>query len=95
MNIDHILIGHIGVDSGQIMIADPAYMDDFGSKPGFGYSQAADASLSGGGVVGEFDHIRGAGLAVATATANGDGVYPVFQVVEDGQLVGLFIDLEG
>jgi hypothetical protein len=95
MNIDHILIGCIGVDSGQIIISDPANMQEFCRKPGFGYSEVADASLAGGGVVGEFDHIPGAGLAVATATAHGDGVYPVFQVVEDGQLVGLFIDLEG
>ncbi len=33
-------------------------------------------------------------MAVVSPTATGDGIYPVFQVVEDGRLVGLFIDLE-
>lgn len=93
-DIKHVLIGSIGVDSGQIIISDPANMQDFCRKPGFGYSEVADASLAGGGVVGEFDHIPGVGLAVATATAQGDGIYPVYQVVEDGRLIGLFIDLE-
>ena len=89
------MIGHIGVDSGQIIVADPAYMQDFGTTPGFGYDEAADTALAGGGVVGEFDHIPDVGQAVVTCTAHGDGAYPVFQVIEDGRLVGLFIDLEG
>jgi hypothetical protein len=102
--IEHILIGHIGVDSGTVIIGDPGNLgdfvnDDFTGKADpeqeqfdFSYSGAVQAALADGDVIGEFLHIPGAGKAVASATAHGDGIYPVFHVVEDGKLVGLFID---
>jgi hypothetical protein len=31
-------------------------------------------------------------LGVASPTAEGDGVYPVFQVLDNGALVGVFVD---
>ena len=86
--IQHVHIGNVGVDSGQLVISDPAYIRDLPM------SDVVNASLSGGGLVSEFAHIPGAGLAVASPTAYGDGIYPVFQVVENGELVGLFIDFQ-
>jgi hypothetical protein len=86
--IQHVLIGHVGVDSGQIVISDPGNVRDLPM------SDVVNASLSGGGLVGEFSHIPGAGLAVASPTAYGDGIYPVFQVIDNGELAGLFIDFQ-
>jgi hypothetical protein len=94
MKIDHILIGCIGVDSGQIIMGDPWTMKKHYGDDGSDYSDATTASQAGGGVVGKFPHIDNTGMAVVSPTAYGDGIYPVFQVVEDGKLVGLFIDLE-
>lgn len=102
--IEHILIGHIGVDSGTVIIGDPGNLgdfvnDDFAGQADpeqeqfdFSYNGAVQAALAGGDVIGEFMHIPGAGKAVASATARGDGIYPVFHVVEDGKLIGLFIN---
>jgi hypothetical protein len=86
--IQHVLIGNVGVDSGQLVISDPSYVKNLPM------SDVVNASLSGGGLVGEFEHIPGAGLAVASPTAYGDGIYPVYQVVENGELVGLFVDFQ-
>jgi hypothetical protein len=86
--IQHVHIGNVGVDSGQLVIADPCNVRDLPM------SDVVNASLSGGGLVSEFAHIPGAGLAVASPTAYGDGIYPVFQVIDNGELVGLFIDFQ-
>ena len=102
--IEHILIGHIGVDSGNVIVGDPCNLGDFVNDDfagqldpdqeqfDFSYNGAVQAAFSGGDVIGEFPHIPGAGRAVASTTSYGDGIYPVFHVVEDGKLVGLFID---
>lgn len=91
-----VLIGHIGVDSGQVMIGDPAYLDmfvndDFTGNEGeefagtFSYSGACTTSLEGGGELGR-------ALAVVSNTNYGDGLYPVYQVITDRGVEGLFID---
>lgn len=92
------LIGYIGVDSGQVMIGDPCYLDEFktnGYQPNreaqpheFSYQAAAEASLSGGGMIGNF---RGA----VSMTMYGDGLYPVYQVLDGaGEVTGLFVDFD-
>lgn len=100
--IEWSLVGHVGVDTGQIMVGDPSYLDDFvnddfaGEKePEYSYSGAAATSVyRGGGVIGQFDQFENpTGRAVVTPTAFGDGVFPVYQIFEDGELVGLHIDL--
>lgn len=98
------LIGYVGVDSGQVMVGDPCYLDTFvnddyctsSDTPGeYSYSGACDVSMSGGGVVGPFDHMPAAGRGVVSCTMYGDGVYPVFQVVNKwGEVTGLFIDFK-
>lgn len=87
------LIGHIGVDSGQVMIGDPCYLDDWGAgeftevmdKPDgkyvprgtFDYNGACTATCSEKSV-GVLSNRHGSGLAVVSATNFGDGQYPVF-----------------
>lgn len=90
-------IGAVGVDSGQVMVGDPCYLsdwkdDNFTGKEDkaqpydFSYSGACNATLSDerGGELGR-------GLAVASSTNYGDGCYPVFQVRDGDEIVGLFI----
>jgi hypothetical protein len=79
------LIGHVGVDSGQIMIGDPCYLRQWGGhdftsfgseyEPSgeYSYDGACLATLSDKGA-GEL----GNGLAIATQTGYGDGNYPVY-----------------
>ena len=69
------LIGHCGVDSGQILLIDPCYVykDDFtgGDTPtGGDYDECCRITIS-----------EGAGqtqLGVVTSSGYGDGVYPVY-----------------
>lgn len=74
---DHVLIGHCGVDSGQIMIVDPCYVIDnkFSEQQ---YDECCEVSLS--------DKQAGSimrNLAVVSTTGIGDGYYPVYATVED------------
>ena len=69
------LIGHCGVDSGQILLIDPCYVykDDFtgGDTPtGGDYDECCRITLSEG--AGQTD------LGVVTSSGYGDGVYPVY-----------------
>lgn len=91
------LIGHIGVDSGQVLITDPCYVeswedtdfsgdtveaDEKGLFP-YGYTGACSATLS--------DKQAGAlrfamgheGAGVVTSTGYGDGSYPVYATFSD------------
>lgn len=94
------LIGHVGVDSGQVMITDPCYLDswkadDFtevGTNLDYSYSGACNATLgeNGGAEIGSGTQ------GVASRTAYGDGCYPVFQIIgDDGTVEGLFVDFNG
>jgi hypothetical protein len=87
--LSEILIGHVGVDSGQVMVGDPCYLDDFeaqGDGPErmdhpepypFSYEGACSATLSAR-AAGEL----GSGLAVVASTGWGDGLYPVYAEVD-------------
>ena len=65
------LIGHCGVDSGQILLIDPCYVykDEYGS--GGDYDQCCQITLSE-------DKAGQTDLGVVTATQHGDGCYPVY-----------------
>ena len=79
------LIGFFGVDSGQAMVGDPCYLDQWGGddrsggwaienhKGEFNYQGACEASCNEqqAGVLGNGD-------SVVFATGYGDGQYPVF-----------------
>ena len=84
-----IEIGKISVDSGMIIISDPCYLRDL--RPDYMDKINAFAQVSSrpryekpspdGGNVDVFTH---GGMAVASGTTYGDGVFPVMaEVVED------------
>ena len=93
------LIGHFAVDSGQAMVGDPCYLDDWElwnngepfdheSKAGqYGYLGACGVTLKEG--YGEL----GRGTAVVFSTGYGDGLYPVYaELNEDGRVARVVIE---
>jgi len=92
------LVGSFGVDSGQAMVGDPCYLDqwktnqddewDLEGKVGE-YSYQGASATTIGNVAGTI----GGGLAVVFSTGYGDGVYPVYaQFNEDGRVAKIVID---
>ena len=85
------LIGHCGVDSGQILLIDPCYVydDDFRADTdptGGPYDEACRITLSDKGA-GETSH-----YGVVTRTAWGDGAYPVYaEKGRNGQILSVTI----
>ena len=88
------LIGHIGVDSGQMLLCDPCYIDsmwentkgmscnDFSEFEGkFNYLGAAQATLSDK-KAGILDISSGA----VCSTGWGDGLYPVYVTYEGDRI---------
>lgn len=85
------LIGHIGVDSGQMLLCDPCYIDSMWSKDDvpndfrdlspyegkFNYLGAAQATLSE-----KKSGILDKGSGAVCSTGNGDGLYPVYVTYE-------------
>jgi hypothetical protein len=68
-------IGVIGVDSGQVVVTDPAYI---GTKSGIpSYAKISKVSLAGKT---QLKNTQGIKLAVVSDTGLGDGVYPVYAV---------------
>ncbi len=90
-------IGTCAVDSGQIMIVDPCYLDEYKAddfEPGtgtineFSYSGACNTTLSqlGAGQLGSM-------TAVVASSGYGDGAYPVYATYdEDGVITKLEIE---
>ena len=98
------LIGTFTVDSGQAMVGDPCYLDewepwndkadsfdDHVKKAGeYGYLGACNATLTEGyGTL-------GMGNSVVFTTGYGDGLYPVYaEFNEDGRIAKVVIDFVG
>ena len=105
MKLDNLIqIGSIGVDSGQAMIGDPCYLDEWepwndkadkfedhvNKKGEYSYLGACNATLDKG--YGEL----GIGSAVVFSTGYGDGVYPVYaEMNEDGRVARVVIEFIG
>ena len=98
------LIGQFSVDSGQAIVGDPCYLDDWQNwdrdkdsfeshvnKVGdYGYLGACNATLGKG-----FGQLGGSN-AVAFSTGYGDGLYPVYaDITEDGRVGLVVIDFTG
>ena len=98
------LIGQFSVDSGQAIVGDPCYLDDWKpwnadevdftdhvNKVGeYGYLGASNATLGKG-----FGQLGGSN-AVAFSTGYGDGLYPVYaDITEDGRVGMVVIDFTG
>lgn len=92
-------IGVVGVDSGQVLICDPCYInsewdsdmskaDDWNTAVKaaagkFSYEGCCYATLSSVGH-GQLNYKRGhAGVGIASRTAYGDGSYPAHEVLND------------
>ena len=97
-NMKKIELGKITVDSGQVIIVDPCYIDGnwVESKEGEGeygggtYEKCCKASESkrkGGEVI----ISPPAGRGVVSETGLGDGAYPVEAIIEDGRIAELRI----
>jgi hypothetical protein len=94
------LIGYFAVDSGQAIIGDPCYLDEWKhwtpedgdfenhvNKVGeYGYLGACNATITNG--YGELNK----GSAVVFNTGNGDGMYPVYaEIDEDGVIESISV----
>jgi hypothetical protein len=107
MNITQTLIGHVAVDSGQIMIADPCYIEagfnnqfdpdtkNQGEQPKYemNYDGCCNATLSKRGF-GQLGNEYTEMLGLACGTLYGDGVYPVYAEMKDGRVKSLTIDFD-
>lgn len=105
MNItkkDLTYIGSFSVDSGQAIIGDPCYLDEWKSwddkepfenhpqhSGEYGYLGACNATLGEG-----FGDL-GIGRAVAFTTGYGDGIYPVYAELDGNRVLRLVIDFDG
>lgn len=97
------LIGRIGVDSGQVMVVDPCYLDEWIANKAFeksdfskefSYNQACLRSCSKLQV-----GVLGDEMAVVSSTAWGDGTYPVYAIVDERKygnrkIMGLVISFD-
>jgi hypothetical protein len=88
------LVGNFGVDSGQAMVGDPCYLDDWNTNK--------DEKWDLEGKIGQYSYhgasatTLGNGRAVVFNTGYGDGVYPVYaQFNEDGRIAKIVIDFIG
>ena len=97
-----IYAGSFAVDSGQAMVGDPCYLDEWKKweegEP-FEHEERAGEygyiGASGVTIADTFGQVGGMN-AVAFATGYGDGLYPVFiQVDQDGRVMKVVIDFEG
>ena len=96
-----ILAGHFAVDSGQAMVGDPCYLDEWdtnkndewnidGKQGQYSYHGASATTLDKS--YGEL----GLGTSVVFNTGYGDGLYPVYvQLNEDNRVSKVIIDFEG
>lgn len=102
LELDNLInAGYFGVDSGQAMVGDPCYLDQWktnvdeewnleGKIGQYSYQGASATTIDKS--YGEL----GIGSAVVFSTGYGDGYYPVFvQMNEDGRVSKVVIDFEG
>ena len=107
MELEHILtnlryIGQFGVDSGQAMVGDPCYLDNWDTNKNdewnmegkigeYSYQGASATTLSEKGA-GEL----GIANSVVFSTGYGDGIYPVYAYYNDDNRISMVvIDFEG
>jgi len=96
-----ILAGSIAIDSGQAMVGDPCYLDDWDTNKGdewnlegkvgqYSYQGASATTLAN-----SFGEL-GFATAVVFNTGYGDGLYPVYvQMNDEGRVSKIVIDFEG
>lgn len=104
--IEVAYIGEVAVDSGQLMVTDPCYIDEEwkreqfvrehepdGALYNYSYDGACHATLNGerhGQLAFQMGH---AGAGVAFQTAWGDGIYGVYAEKHDGHIVRVYVNV--
>lgn len=97
---DLIEIGYFSVDSGQAMVGDPCYLDDWDTNKndewnlegkGGDYSYHGASATTIANSYGELGHAK----AVVFNTGYGDGLYPVYAIMQDGRVSKIVIDFFG
>ena len=95
------LAGYFTVDSGQAMVGDPCYLDDWdtnkneewnieGKSGDYSYHGASATTIANS--YGELGHAK----AVVFNTGYGDGMYPVYvELNDDNRVSTVIIDFEG
>lgn len=95
------LVGSFAVDSGQAMVGDPCYLDQWKTNEGEEWNlegKVGDYSYQGASAttIANDSGVLGTGTAVVFNTGYGDGYYPVYvKYNEDGRIVKVVIDFEG
>ena len=95
---DLVLVGSFAVDSGQAMVGDPCYLDQWKTNKGEEWNlegKAGDYSYHGASAMtlAADAGVLGDGSSVVFNTGYGDGYYPVYvQYNEDGRIVKVVID---
>jgi hypothetical protein len=100
--IDNLIpAGYFSVDSGQAMVGDPCYLDQWKTDEGLEWDlqgkigQYSYQGASATTIENSYGEL-GIGSAVVFNTGYGDGYYPVFvQMNEDGRVSKVVIDFEG
>lgn len=96
------LVGHCPVDSGQLMVSDPCYLDawkdndftgDDEKKNDFSYNGACSVTVRD--TAGQLFNWTNQPISVVTSTAGGDGVFPVYVRFEFGTPMELRVMLDG
>ena len=95
------LAGYFTVDSGQAMVGDPCYLDDWDTNKNEEWNlegKAGDYSYHGASATtiansyGELGHAK----AVVFNTGYGDGMYPVYvELNGDNRVSKIILDFEG
>lgn len=92
--------GDFAVDSGQAMVGDPCYLDQWNTNEGDEWNlegKVGDYSYQGASATTLAQDFGALGnSAVVFSTGYGDGLYPVYvQMNEDGRVSKVVIDFEG
>lgn len=88
------LLGYCGVDSGQLLLTDPCYLngwknnnytDDEEKDGNYSYNGACHLTCSDD-MGGQLINKLGIDIAVAFSTGYGDGCYPVYAIYKDNRI---------
>ena len=92
MKEKRVYLGSFGVDSGQVLICDPCYIDsewekgDKTKEDSFSYDGCGNKSSAHGGELRfKMGHL---GAGVVSSTGFGDGTYEVWAIIQDYELWG-------
>lgn len=94
-------VGSFAVDSGQAMVGDPCYLDQWKTNEGEEWNlegKAGDYSYHGASAmtINADAGVLGNCSSVVFSTGYGDGLYPVYvQYNSDGRIAKVVIDFDG